>query len=52
MGANTGSGDPDAGADFPAVDDAAIRRLPRRNKTRQQTLLNESIVKWCPERGV
>jgi hypothetical protein len=33
------------------VDDASIRRPPRRNKPRERTLPDGTQVKWCPKCG-
>ena len=50
-GAEDGSEQCNQGADFPGVDDASIRRPPRRNEPRERTLPDGTQVKWCPECG-
>ena len=47
-GSSTSEGAQD---DFPGVDDAAIRRPPRRNEPRERTLPDVTKVKWCSECG-
>ena len=38
-------------AGFPGVDDAALRRPPRRNEARTRTLPSGQVVHWCSECG-
>ena len=52
QGPGDNNGGVNGGGDgFPVVDDASIRRPPRRNEPRERTLTNGNIVKWCPECG-
>ena len=55
-GGSEGQGPDEQGGDgnnegFPGVDEASIRRPPRRNEPRQRTLPDGTVVKWCPECG-
>lgn len=37
---------------FPGVDDASIRRPPRRNEPRERALPDSTTIKWYPECGL